>query len=85
MRRCARQRLERPFPCQRHDAHDQIDDLEDGNGFDGAVEAVCDEIPEDFGPEEAFYRGADLPCARELDVAEEKNVQGKTHRLQPPG
>lgn len=55
MRRCACQWFEWPFPCQRRDAKDQVDDLEDWNGFDGGVEVVCDKVPEDFGPEEAFY------------------------------
>ena len=55
MRQCARQWFEWPFPCQRGDAHDQIDDLQDGDGFDGGVEVVRYKVPEDFRPEEAFY------------------------------
>jgi hypothetical protein len=55
MRWCARQRLERPLPCQCRYTQDQIDDLEDRDRFDGAVEVVGDEVPEDFGPDEAFY------------------------------
>lgn len=55
MRQRACQWFERPFPCQRSDTQYQIDDLQDGDGFDGGVEVVRYKVPEDFGPEEAFY------------------------------
>ena len=38
----------------------EIDYLEDGDGFDGPVEVGGQEVPEDFGPEEAFESGSDL-------------------------
>ena len=50
----------RPFPPQPEDAEQQVDDLQDGDGFHGAVQVGGEEVPEDFGPEEAFERGGDL-------------------------
>jgi hypothetical protein len=34
--------------------------LQDGDGLDGAVEVLGQEVPEDFGPEEAVEAGGDL-------------------------
>lgn len=61
MREGPRQRLQRPFPREAHQPEKEIDDLENGDRFDGAVEARRQKVPEDFGPEEAFDGGADLP------------------------
>lgn len=38
----------------------EIYDLQDGDGFHGAVKVGGEEVPEDFGPEETFEGGADL-------------------------
>ena len=78
MRQCPRQRLQWPFPRQCSDAHDQIDDLQDGNRFDGGIEAVCDKVPEDLGPKEAFDRGANLPYKPEVRLR--LDLTGKKRR-----
>lgn len=51
---------EGPFPGEDEDAEEEVDDLEDGEGFDGAVEIGGEEVPEDLWPEEPFERGGDL-------------------------
>ena len=51
---------EGPFPCETDEAEDEVDDLEDGRAGDGAVEVFGEEVPEDFGPEEAFECSAYL-------------------------
>ena len=38
MHRSSRQERQRPFPGEAQDAEEEIYDLEDGDGFDGAVE-----------------------------------------------
>lgn len=43
-----------PFPGERDDAEEKVDDLEDWEGFYGRVEVLGEEVPEDFGPEEGF-------------------------------
>lgn len=58
--RSAGEELERPFPEQADDAEEEVEDLQDGRGFDGAVEVLGQEVPEDLGPEEAFERGGNL-------------------------
>lgn len=49
--------LERVLVGQTRKAEDQVDDLQDGDGLDGAVEVGAEEVPEYLGPEEAFYGG----------------------------
>ena len=51
-----------PFPGKTEDTEEKIDDLKDGRRLDGTVEVLCQEVPEDLGPEEAFERGSDLVC-----------------------
>lgn len=59
-----------PFPGEDEDAEDEVDDLEVGEGFDGAVEISGEKVPEDFWPEETFERGSDLiNCCRQDDEA----------------
>ena len=60
VQRGPREWLERPLPSEGEEAEEQIDDLQDGEGLDGAVEVLGQEIPEDLGPEEAFERGGAL-------------------------
>ena len=51
-----------PFPPEREQAEEEVEDLQDGQGLDGAVEGFGQEVPEDFGPEESFEGGGDLVC-----------------------
>lgn len=55
-----REQRDRPFPGEGEDAEEEVDDLQDGDGADGGVEVGGEEVPEDFGPEEAFEGGGDL-------------------------
>jgi hypothetical protein len=43
-----------PFPGERDNAEEQVDDLKDWEGFYGRVEVLGEEVPEDFGPEKGF-------------------------------
>ena len=52
--------LKRPFVGKSDDGQDQIDRLEDRDGFYGFVEVLGEEVEEDLGPEEAFERGRDM-------------------------
>ena len=63
----AGQPAQRPFPGQAEEAEDEVEDLQDGDGLDGAVEIRGQEVPEDFGPEEAFEGGGDLVRGRGED------------------
>lgn len=54
--------LERPLVRETGEAEDEIYDLQNGDGFDGAVEVGGEEVPEDLGPEEAFDCSGDLVC-----------------------
>jgi len=58
----SREGLERVFPGQSEEAEEEVDDLEDGDGFDGGVEGFGEEVEEDFGPEEGGEGGGDLVC-----------------------
>lgn len=51
---------ERPFPCEPQDAEQEIYYLQDGRWLDGAIEVLGEKVPEDFGPEEAFYGSGNL-------------------------
>ena len=53
---------ERPLPGQTDESEYHVHNLEDGNGLHGGVEVLGEEVPEDFGPEEAFEGGGDLVC-----------------------
>lgn len=55
-----REEGEGPLQGEHGDAKDQVDGLQDGGGPDGGVEGVCEEVPEDLGPEVALDGGADL-------------------------
>lgn len=50
----AREEAERPFVGDPEQAEEEIDDLEDGDRFHGTVKVLCEEVPKDLGPEEAF-------------------------------
>lgn len=54
------ERGEGPLPGERDEAEEQVEDLQKGNGADGAVEVGGEEVPEDLGPEEALEGGGDL-------------------------
>lgn len=57
-----------------------------GIGFHGAVEALRQKVPEDFGPEEAFDGGADLPCDQRVSVPQGLTMRKKnTHKLRLTG
>lgn len=43
-----------PFPGERDDAEEQVDDLQNWEGFHGRIEVLGEEVPEDLGPEEGF-------------------------------
>lgn len=53
---------ERVFPGETQNAEEQVDDLQDGDGAHSTVKVGGEEVPEDFGPEEAFQGGGDLIC-----------------------
>jgi len=48
------------FPEQREEAEEEVEALEDGDGFDGGVEGLGEEVPEDFGPEDGVEGGGEL-------------------------
>lgn len=50
----------RPLIATADNAEDHVDDLERGNRFDGTVEVLGEEVPEDLGPEEAVEACCDL-------------------------
>ncbi len=58
----AGQGWERVFPGQGEQAEQQVEDLEDGDGFDGAVEGFGQEVEEEFGEEEGGEGGCYLVC-----------------------
>ena len=73
---------EGPFPCEYTEAEEKVDELEDWNWFDGAVEVFGCEIPEDFGPEESFHGRYDLIWKGELAEGRKNwNEFVKTYRL----
>lgn len=51
---------EGPLEGEHAEAEDEVDDLQDGDGLDGAVEILGGKVPEDLGPEEALEGGGDL-------------------------
>lgn len=52
--------LQWPFVGQAHETENEVDDLKSGEGLDGAIEVLGEEVPEDLGPEEAFNGGSNL-------------------------
>ena len=46
---------EGPFPGEAEQAEEEVDDLEDRDRADAAVEVGGEEVEEDFGPEEGVY------------------------------
>ena len=46
-----------PLPAEDEEGEEQVEDLQDGHGLDGAVEVLGQEVPEDLGPEEAGEGG----------------------------
>jgi hypothetical protein len=50
----ARHPSERPFVGEADEGDDDVEDLQDGDGFDGGVEVFGEEVEEKFGPEEGF-------------------------------
>lgn len=53
----AGEETEWPLPGKAEESHQHVDDLECGYGLDGAIEVLCEEVPEDLGPEEAVKAG----------------------------
>lgn len=51
---------EGPLEADDEEAEEEVDELQRGEGLHGAVEGLGEEIPEDFGPEEAMYGSGDL-------------------------
>lgn len=45
---------QRPLVAQAEQSRDEVDDLQGGDGLDGAVEVLGQEVPEDLGPEEGL-------------------------------
>lgn len=45
---------QRPLPRKPDEAENHVDNLQDGEGLDSAIEVLGGKVPEDFGPEEAF-------------------------------
>jgi hypothetical protein len=43
-----------PFVGEADERDDDVEDLQDGDGFDGGVEVFGQEVEEEFGPEEGF-------------------------------
>lgn len=61
---------EGPFQRHHEETKQQVDELQDRYRFDGTVEGLGEEIPEDLGPKEAFYGGSYLiDCCGEDDEA----------------
>jgi hypothetical protein len=54
-------KTKRPFPSKHDDTKDDVDYLKRGDGFDGSIEVLGEEIPEDLGPEDAVNTGYELP------------------------
>jgi hypothetical protein len=50
----ARDPSQRPFVGEADERDDDVEDLQDGDGFDGRVEVFGQEVEEEFGPEEGF-------------------------------
>jgi hypothetical protein len=48
------------------ESKDQVHDLQDGEGLDGAVEVLCEEVPEDLWPEEGLESSSNLVWVRVL-------------------
>lgn len=51
---------EGPLEGEHAEAEEEVDDLQDGDGLDGAVEVLGGKVEEDLGPEEAGDGGGDL-------------------------
>ena len=51
---------EGPLEGKHAETEEEVDDLQDGDGLDGAVEVLGGKVPEYLGPEEAFEGGGDL-------------------------
>ena len=51
---------ERPFVGEGDAGDDEVEDLEDGDGFDGRVEGFGEEVEEEFGPEDGGEGGGGL-------------------------
>lgn len=49
-----------PLEGEHSDAEEEVYDLQDWDGLYCAVEVLGEEVPKDFGPEEAFYGGSYL-------------------------
>lgn len=60
MQTAAGEQRQWPFPGDTDYAEDNVENLQDGNGLDGAIEVLGEEIPEDLGPEEAVETGGYL-------------------------
>ena len=70
-----------PFEQKSHDSEHKIDNLQDRKRLDGHIEVLGEEIPEDFGPEEAFEGCSDLICGRKK---ESMSVKAPRPDEQPP-
>ena len=56
------EKLEWPFPGQIYEAEDEVYGLQYRYRFDGGVKVLCQEVEEEFGPEEAMETGGDVIC-----------------------
>ncbi|KAI1906588.1 hypothetical protein LOZ65_006846 [Ophidiomyces ophidiicola] len=68
----AGERLEGPFEGDAEQAEDDVEDLQDGDGLDRAIEIFRDKVPEHLGPEEAVDAGGKLDCRMDVRQASKK-------------
>jgi hypothetical protein len=66
--RASSQESQWPFPAQHDDTEDEVDDLQHGERLDRSVEVLCQEVPEDLGPEKALDCGRYLICGLSVNV-----------------
>ena len=57
---CVFEVFEGVFVGEADETEDEVEDLKDRNWFYSAIEVLGEEVPKDFGPDEAFYRSTDL-------------------------
>lgn len=58
----ASEQRQRPFPSKSNESQDHVENLQYWNRFYGAIEILCQEVPEDFRPEECLKRSGYLVC-----------------------
>ena len=67
MQPAARDVLERPLVGEGEDGEDEVDGLQDGDGLDGGVEVLGQEVEEEFRPEVGFEGRGDVVWRMEGD------------------